>query len=158
VTGIVVKGMLLILALAVAWRFRRHVVEREHPAVLWECAAISLAMLLYSPITWTQHCVGVLPCLYLLLISRRTPGAVPTWCWAVMAAYVLAILVLNRALLGRENALWLLSYHVHTWSIVGLFATALACHQRAVASDAEIALANFGGTCTLRPEFRPTSN
>lgn len=156
--GVIVKALLLLIALAVAWQFRHRVVDRESPEMLWECAAISLAMLLYSPITWTQHCVGVLPCLYLLILSRRTPGAVPAWCWGVVVVYVLAILVLNRAVLGRELALLLLSYHVHTWSILGLLSATLACHHRAVASGAETALAKIGGTCTLRPEFRPTPN
>jgi hypothetical protein len=147
--GFAIKVVLVTLALAVAWRFRRRVENRTSPVVLWECAIVSLAMLLYSPITWTQHCVGILPAMVLLLLSAPLPRRVPNLCWWAVGGYVLAILVLNRAFLGREWSLALLAIHVPAWSLLALFFVALACHQRAVASNLGDALENFGEPCTL---------
>lgn len=155
--GWAIKLILASLALAVAWQFRRRVDDRTSRTVLWECAIISLAMLLYSPITWTQHCVGILPAMFLLMLSARSPSSVPRWGWLVLAGYVLLVLVLNRAVLGREISLLLLSYHVHALGLVGLFAVALACHQRAVASTHEDALAKIAEPCTLRRQKPATT-
>jgi alpha-1,2-mannosyltransferase len=149
--GIVIKTALAALALAVAWQFRRKITDRRDPVVLWECAIVSIAVLLYSPITWTQHCVGILPAMYLLALSAQLPGRVPRWAWLVLAGYALAILVLNRAVLGRELSLALMSYHVHAWSLVGLFFVALACHRRATAGGREATLANSQQPCNLPP-------
>ena len=43
--------------------------------MVWEGAVISLLILLYSPVTWKQHCVGVLPALY--LVCRAALAGVP---------------------------------------------------------------------------------
>eukprot|EP00913_Durusdinium_trenchii_P035251 g32981.t1 len=75
VAGAVIKLLLLTLVLGIAWKFRSPVVERNAPEILWECAAISVLILLISPITWGQHCVGVLPAFYLFSRSAAT-GAV----------------------------------------------------------------------------------
>ena len=49
----------------IAWRFRRPASERHDDTILWEGAVVSLLILLYSPLTWRQHCVAVLPAFYL---------------------------------------------------------------------------------------------
>ncbi len=64
--GLVVNGVMIMMVLAIAWRFRHPPSARDDPAIVWECAAVSLLILLISPITWKQHCVGVLPALYLV--------------------------------------------------------------------------------------------
>jgi alpha-1,2-mannosyltransferase len=67
--GIVVKVVTGLLLLGAAWLFRRPVADHGAPAVLWELAAVSVLMLLVSPITWKQHCVALLPAAY--LTARR---------------------------------------------------------------------------------------
>jgi alpha-1,2-mannosyltransferase len=133
-------GLMAALALAVAWRFRGPAGRRDDAAVLWECGAISLAILLYSPITWGQHCVGVLPAMYLLLATGSSAGGnpargVPRWGWAMLAAFVLVILVLNRSVIGRELSLVILGWHVPTAILLGLLAVALACHARTLGGE-----------------------
>jgi hypothetical protein len=123
--GRLIKIGMLLLAVAVAWSFRGAVQDRESKVVLWQCAAISVAILLYSPITWAQHCVGVLPAMYLIvqtaLHKRQLPRGVA---WAGMM-YVMCILVLNRAVLGKTLTNLLDAYRLNTWLILTLFAVTL---------------------------------
>jgi hypothetical protein len=120
--GAMIKLALAGLLFGVAWMFRRPVRDRNSPAVVWECAAVSLLILLYSPITWGQHCVGVLPALFLLCRSRY---AAP----ARFRAYGALIVLLNRGVVGKEFTYLLNNYHVTTWCLLGLLAAVMACRQ-----------------------------
>ena len=127
--GFVIKAVLLLLLAGLAWKSRKPVTDRRDPAVLWECAAASLLILLYSPITWGQHCVGVVPAFYLLTRRWAVGHSMPAGTRAVLAVYVILVLGMNRSLIGKQWS-WLLdSYHVQTWCIVGLLALTAACHQ-----------------------------
>lgn len=134
--GLVIKGLMLVIALVVAWRFRRGC-ERDSPTVLWECAGISLAILLYSPITWSQHCVGVLPLMYLMVRSAVSEQHTPRWVWPVAVIYICFVVALNRTIVGREFTLLLLSYHVYTWCFLTLLATTIAYHCRSLTCSAK---------------------
>jgi alpha-1,2-mannosyltransferase len=59
--GMVVKVVMALLLAWLAWTFRHPVRRRDDLTVLWGCAAVSILLLLYSPITWRQHYVGVIP-------------------------------------------------------------------------------------------------
>jgi hypothetical protein len=109
----------------VAWWTRRPIVARGDPDLLWEFAAVSIVMLLFSPITWGQHCVALLPACYFvsaLLIARRN---LPRWMLASLSTYILFVPLLSRDLVGREMSLLLQSYHVETFAILGLLAVIL---------------------------------
>jgi len=138
--GLVIKLLMLALAFGVAFQFRHPVNDRRDPALLWECAALSMAMLLYSPITWGQHCVGVLPAFYLIsraLITRSstiretkrrfTDGShwlmklnVPKAAWPVLIVYLTLTLVFNREIVGKAGSHVIDSYHLHTWQFLAL--------------------------------------
>jgi hypothetical protein len=153
--GWAIKGVLLVLLAGVAWRFRAPVTRRTDPVILWECATVSLLILLFSPITWGQHCVGVIPVIYLIVRSRlvaarsrsrsldsdqdsqmehqppifeqtsREASVLPSWISWPLGAYVFFVLILNRSLVGKELS-WLLdNYHVFTWCILGLVLAAV---------------------------------
>ena len=133
--SIVIKFLMLALLAAIAWNFRHPPERRDEPAIYWECAAVSLLILLYSPITWGQHCVGVIPAFYLIARTSSARGGIPRWMKAVLAVYVVCILGLNRAFVGRQIS-WLLdSYHVHTWCLLSLLAVSIACRSRSISKD-----------------------
>lgn len=128
--GGVVKGLLLLLGMGVFWQLRHRFADRNDPRLPWECGIISLMILLYSPITWGQHCVGVLPALYLIVRSVAAGRRIPRAIQAVLGIWTFCILVLNRELIGRELT-WLIdSYRIGTWCIVMLLGTLLVLHAR----------------------------
>jgi hypothetical protein len=124
---------LALLAFALWWS-RDPVGARDDPRLLWELAAVSIAMLLFSPITWGQHCVALLPACYFVSALIVARGNLPPWMNALLAIYILFTVVLSRDLLGRESALLLGSYHVETFSILGLLAVLIGCRSLAESS------------------------
>ncbi len=127
--GAMIKFALAGLLIGVAWAFRRPVRDRNSPAVVWECAAVSLLILLYSPITWGQHCVGVLPALFLLCRFHYAVRAHSRWVMGALIAYAALIVLLNRGVIGKDLTYLLNNYHVTTWCLPGLLAAVIACRQ-----------------------------
>ena len=123
--GRATKVILLSLLAAVAWTFRKPAVCRDDLTVAWECAAVGALALLLSPITWYQHCVALLPVFY-LFASTVAAGARPArWMLAVIAMFLVIVVVLNRGLIGRDLTLLMASYHCTTWAIVGALGLAV---------------------------------
>jgi alpha-1,2-mannosyltransferase len=123
--GWVIKGALAFLLAFFLWWSRRAVVSRHDARWLWECAALSILMLLFSPITWGQHCVALLPACYFIATLLLARGRLPRWMWLLVAVFVLFVPVLSRDLVGRDLAFLLASYHVETFAILGLFCAVL---------------------------------
>jgi hypothetical protein len=92
--------------------------------------------LLYSPITWKQHCVGVLPALYLICRMRFAGYRLPNWTFAALTVYALFALILSRELIGRDTVKLLDSYHVKTAAILLLTGTVLSCRHHLTAPHA----------------------
>lgn len=125
--GWVIRITLLALLAALMWWTRRPIAARDDPQLLWECAAVSIAMLLFSPITWGQHCVALIPACYFvstLLVARREW---PPRMMGLLAFYILFVVLLSRDLVGRDVSLLLASYHVETLSILGLLVVVWSC-------------------------------
>lgn len=107
------------------WWSHGPVASRVEPRVLWELAAVGILGLLFSPVTWAEHCVALLPACYLiaaLLIARES---CPRWIIALLLIYVFFCSVLGRDMLPQHLSLLILSYHVTTFCILGLFAIVL---------------------------------
>jgi alpha-1,2-mannosyltransferase len=125
--GKIVKLILLLIAGTTAWLFRHRVSDHGDPRILWECAAISVAILLYSPLTWGQHCPGVLPAFYFMFraffAGKKPPRFVP----AVLWAFFIIIVVLERGILGRRWAGLLDAYHLRNFCLLGLFWATVRC-------------------------------
>ena len=79
VAGVVIKSGMFVLLAIVAWRFRRPVLDRQEEVILWEAAVVSLLILLYSPLTWRQHCVAVFPAFYLISRAAIAKGKLSSW-------------------------------------------------------------------------------
>lgn len=131
--GVSVKVLMLSLVVAVAWCFRQPVRDRNCPALLWEAATVSLMILLLSPITWGQHCVGVLPVLYLIVRRRAAGMPLPHGTTVAMAVYIVSVLLLNRTMIGRDWTYLLDSYHITTWCLLALTGVSVCARLRATA-------------------------
>ena len=131
-----VRCLMLAFIGLIAWRFRRGASEAGHPMVLpLELATISALALLYSPITWKQHCVSLLPALFLLALCSLQWSRVSRWMWYALLYYVVFALALTRDVMGRPLSILLESYHVVTWAILLLVVALLAWHRRILLSD-----------------------
>jgi hypothetical protein len=142
-------GMLLLLA-GVVWRFRRPALQRDEELLLWEGASVSLMILLFSPLTWRQHCVAVFPALYLITRTRAARGSLPRWMLAALGLYVVLVLMLDRGIVGRDMTLILDSFGATTWSLLLLLAVTLGCHARRSVTlrGVEHALDRYPGSTT----------
>ena len=109
-----------------AWIAGRSIADRQSLAVVYECAGVSLLMLLLSPITWGHHCVGTLPALYLIFRTAFYYGSLPRW-MLVPLGYVTLALAFNRAIIGKQLSLLLSGYSVVTWEILALLVLTLGC-------------------------------
>jgi len=127
--GRVVKIILLAIAAATAWIFRHRVANRNDPQILWECAALSIAILLYSPLTWAQHCPGVLPAFYFMMRAHYAGERLPRFVPAVIIGFFIVIGVLQRGLIGLRLAGLLDAYHLRNFVLLALFWATLRCRK-----------------------------
>jgi len=120
----IIKAILIAGLLTIGWLFRSPI-SRDSPAVVWECAAVSVLMILYSPISWGQHCVAAIPAVYLIVRSFVSRQPQPRWLiWLFgMAAFIL--IIVNRSIIGRDPSVLLESYHLVTWSLIILLGVLL---------------------------------
>lgn len=103
---------------------------RDAPHIIWECAAVSILLLVLSPITWGQHCVGIVPACLLVAdrILRSERQAV--WMWLLLGWFAVFSVILNRAIVGRSIDALLRSYHVETFALLGLLAVVMGWRAR----------------------------
>lgn len=127
----IIRGVLLSLLVTVGWIYRRPVTDRTDVGLVWECAGLSLLILLYSPITWGQHCVGLLPALYLICRRRFSGVSFRTWEAAALTTFVVVILAVNRGFVGPELSRLIASYRDATLGILLVLALTLAARVRA---------------------------
>jgi hypothetical protein len=128
--GLLIRAIMISLAVGIAWRFRRPARQRDQEAILWEGAVVSLMIVLYSPITWRQHCVAVLPALYLITRSAACRGRLPGWMRGALGVYIVLVLLLDRGIVGRDITRVLDSFGATTWSLSLLLTVTLGCHAR----------------------------
>ena len=113
------------LILPLVWGGRHAPQSRNDPAILWEGAVISLLILLYSPVTWKQHCVGVLPALYMMCRVALAGLPVPQPALYMVGAYTFLVVVLNRGVVGQDLTKLLDSYRLKTLAVLLLLAAVL---------------------------------
>ena len=126
----IIKTILLMMLGMFLWWSRRPVVTRDEPRLLWEFAAVSILMLLFSPITWGQHCVALLPACYFISALFISRGQLPRPAIGLLGFYVLVVLLLNRGFLGKDASLLLGSYHAETFAFLGLLALLFLAARR----------------------------
>ena len=122
----IVTSILFALLAVFLWWSRGAAVTRGGPGVLWEVAAAGILGLLVSPVTWLQHCVALVPACYLIaaLVMGRHP--LPHWIIALLSLFVVFCSLSAPDLLGRKLWLLIVTHHIPTFCIVGLFIVVLA--------------------------------
>ncbi len=131
----IVMSVLLIVVAIFMWWSRGPVRTRDEPRLLWELAAAGALTVLLSPITWGQHCVALLPACYLVAALVLVRDRLPRWVIALLLAYIFFCSLLGRDLIGRKLSLLLVSYHLTTFCIIGLFLILLAGPRLQTARD-----------------------
>ncbi|MBL9091276.1 MAG: DUF2029 domain-containing protein [Planctomycetaceae bacterium] len=120
------RGLMLALALALAWKFRGSWTATEASgAQPTEWATICLFCALAGPVCWKQHLVVAAP--LVLLVAR---GAVAgdrrsRLRWGVLIGAGLAIVLTRHGIVGREAAIALMSYKIDVFALLALLATAI---------------------------------
>ncbi|MCC7419200.1 MAG: DUF2029 domain-containing protein [Planctomycetaceae bacterium] len=152
----IIRGVLLALLAAVGWIYRRPVSDRGDIGLVWECAGLSLLILLYSPITWGQHCVGLLPALYVICRRRFGGEALRTWEAVALAAFGIVILALNRGFIGPELSRLVASYRDATFGILMILSVTLAGRVRAAQAVVQSAPEGASQRPTLAMAMSPS--
>jgi hypothetical protein len=148
VAGRVVKAILLLIAAATAWVFRRRVTDRNDARILWECAAISVAALLFSPLTWAQHCPAVLPAFYFIFRAAFAGRPLRRDVISALVYFFIIIIVLQRGVIGPRLTGLLDAYHLRNFALLGLFWATLRC--RGIAATAQPPLGSAAAPQTAR--------
>jgi hypothetical protein len=134
-----VKAIMGALVLGLFWGFgtrARTGAPREDIAVAWECAAVSVLGLLLSPITWRQHCVALVPAMYLIARTCFAERAIPRGIRTPMAFYVVFTLVLDRGVIGKDLTLLLDSYSISMWCFLAVLLAVMRERGRCLAGGA----------------------
>ena len=111
--------------------------SRTEPAFLWEAAAVSVMILLLSPLTWGQHCVGVIPAAYFLIREAFHRRSYLRSSLVVLGIYSVFILLLNRGLIGKQATYLLDSYYTTTWCLAAVLWLVLRSHRQEIATQQE---------------------
>jgi alpha-1,2-mannosyltransferase len=133
--GIVVR---IIMVALFSWMFllmRHRPSNRSSIEIVWECAAISILILLFSPITWVQHAVGVLPALYLICRAAFAGFSLSRRQTAAMGAFVVFCLIGNRFFFGRDLIKLANAYHVKTIGFILLLSVVMSFRRRFASTD-----------------------
>jgi hypothetical protein len=134
--GIVVKCLLLALAGALAWRFRRPwgAVSGQADAP-GEWAIVILLCALLSPLCWKQHLVLGLPCVFLALKDRLERPEASRWRTAALVMIGVTVIGIKRFVVGHELSILLASYKLDTMAmLLALGLTATIPRRRQIAA------------------------
>ena len=128
--GMVARILMAALFLWMVYLMRHRPASRTSIEIVWECAAVSILILLFSPITWVQHAVGVLPALYLVCRAAFAGFSLSRWQTAAMGAFSIFCLIMNRFFFGRDFIKLANAYRVKTLGFVLLLSVVLAFRRR----------------------------
>ncbi len=136
--GVAANALMAALLLGIAWTMRRKPTDRSSFDLVWECAALSILIPLYSPVTWVQSCTGVLPGLYLVCRTRFAGLAISGWSRWAMGGYVLFCVILNRGLFGRAFVKLVNGYRLKTIGMLLLLSVVITMGSRVAKLASEL--------------------
>lgn len=128
--GVAVRIIMAGLLLTIAFLMRRKPEDRNSFETVWECAAVSILILLFSPITWVQHSVGLFPALFLICRAAVAGLKFPRWAEWAMGGYIIFCMLMSRAFLGRDAIKLANAYRVKTIGFLLLLCVVVACWRR----------------------------
>jgi hypothetical protein len=129
--GMAARLLMTALFIWMALLMRHRPASRDSIEIVWECAAVSILILLFSPITWVQHGVGVLPALYLICRASFAGLNLSRWQTAAMGVFALFCMIMSRFFFGRDFIKLANSYHVKTVGFILLLSVVMACRRQA---------------------------
>jgi alpha-1,2-mannosyltransferase len=110
-----------------AWSSRRPFQGPGDTTWARDCAGALMLALFFSPITWDQHLVWMIPAAFIVVAAAaQASGGLSRAGYAVLAAYIVLTMVLNYEVVGRANWEALKSYHHLGIAMLMLFGLLLA--------------------------------
>ncbi|NGZ61345.1 MAG: hypothetical protein CV081_12710 [Nitrospira sp. LK265] len=104
-TGLTLLGLF-------AWSSRGPYQGPGDPTWARDCAGTLMLALLFSPITWDQHLVWMVPAAYVVVAAAaRLSGRLSSAGYAVLGVYIVLTMVLNYEVVGSARWEALKSYH-----------------------------------------------
>lgn len=95
-----------------AWSSRRPYQGSGDPTWARDCAGTLILALLFSPITWDQHLVWMIPAAFVVAAAAaRLSGRLSSAGYAMLGLYILLTMVLNYEVVGSARWEALKSYH-----------------------------------------------
>jgi len=117
--GWTVQAVLITLAAALAWQWRRAWPTEGSSAVMaHEWATVCVLMAILSPLCWKQHLVLALPALLLAWRDALSRPAVPKWRWLCLGAIAMIAVGCRREFLGYDLSIVAMSYKVDTLAVL----------------------------------------
>ena len=100
-----------------------------------ECAGVLLLALFFSPITWDQHLVWMIPAACIVVAAAtQMSGALSRTGYTMLAVYVVLTMVLNYEVVGRVRWEALKSYHHLGIAMLILYGLLLSTKDRVIPS------------------------
>jgi hypothetical protein len=120
VAAAVVRMLVTAAVAAGAFLTRRPLTSPRDPRAVWECAGVSVMVLLLSPITWRAHAVAVLPAVYLILRNAAVSGVVLRSGRIALSMLMVSSLILSRGVAGPIVSGLVHAYYLFTWTFLVL--------------------------------------
>lgn len=117
---------------AFAWSSRRPFEGPGDSSWARDCAGTLMLALFFSPITWDQHLVWMIPAACVVVAAAaRVSGRVSRAGYAMIAVYIVLTMVLNYEVVGSARWEALKSYHHLGFAMLILFGLLLRSNQPA---------------------------
>src|SRR6185437_2514171 len=108
IVGVAALGLLSLFA----WSSSRVFQGPGDPAWARDCAGTLMLALFFSPITWDQHLVWMIPAAYVVVAAAaKMSGGLSRTGYVMLAVYVVLTMVLNYEVVGSARWEVLKSYH-----------------------------------------------
>jgi hypothetical protein len=123
-------------ALFIGWQwFMRRQSDAAHGSNWWlDFSGLLVLMLLFSPVTWVQHLVWLIPALYCIVAVDWSRSPARFIVSILLGFQATVCLLVSPELLGKQNYTILLANHVHTICMLLLLAM-LAAARFAIRDD-----------------------
>lgn len=113
-----------------AWSSRRAFQGPGDPTWARDCAGTLMLALLFSPITWDQHLVWMIPAAFIVVAAAaRMSGGLSRTGYVMLAVYIVLTMVLNYEVVGSARWEALKSYHHLGIAMLILFGLLLRSNQ-----------------------------